>query len=228
MPEMGFLLGFEVMAFLLIVVFLFMRMYRAYRCAHYEVPADDIRKGHRWFMEDIFPEQTYCNISLRKIKHGAKCYSCEICVDDHLMKEANLKIPCKPVSIEGEVTYHHWVQGNLPLYSKCYVCKQDCGVEPHICDVRCAWCRRTAHENCKPDNEACDFGEFKTAIVPPDCVQLKWAGFKGRRHLVVDKARKPNILNWSPVIIVANRKSGNNEGEIILRQFKGTLNSAQV
>jgi hypothetical protein len=57
--------------------------------------------------------------------HGARCDSCGLCVDDGHMKAANKKFPCKPLTESGPVTHHHWIQGNLPLYSKCFVCGDD-------------------------------------------------------------------------------------------------------
>ena len=213
----------------LFVIYLWMRKYRKDRLQHYEVPVSDIRKGHKFYMEDIFPDQTYCNIGHHKIRQGARCESCGVCVDDHSMKEANRRIPCKPVSETGEITTHHWVRGNLYLYSKCFICHEDCGTMAHMCDMRCAWCGRSSHESCVPkDPQPCDLGAFRQFIIPPNCVKLQWRGFKGRRHLVVSEARKPPIQNWSPLIVFGNRKSGNNDGEFILRAFRGILNSSQV
>lgn len=226
--QMDIVSWFLIVVMLMVLAFVLMKLYRLYRLQHYEVRAPDIDRGHRWYMIDIFPEQTYCTIGHYRIKHGATCDSCGVCVDDHNMKTADKQIHCKPVSEIGNRTLHHWVQGNLPLYSKCFICGEDCGVLPQICDVWCAWCRRTAHEDCKQLCDLCDLGRFKTAIVPPNCVRLKQVGIKGRRRLVVSSASHPDIPNWSPLIVVATRKSGNNEGEFILRAFRGFLHPSQV
>jgi hypothetical protein len=61
-----------------------MKIYRRYRLQHYEIPARDVRKGHRWYMVDMFHEQTYCSISHDRIKHGAQT--------KHLLY--NGKLPC--------------------------------------------------------------------------------------------------------------------------------------
>ncbi|VDH97788.1 diacylglycerol kinase (ATP) [Mytilus galloprovincialis] len=217
-----------IMISFMVFAFILMKIYRRYRLQHYEVPARDVRKGHRWYMVDIFPELIYCSFSHDRIKHGARCDSCGLCVDESYMKAANKKFPCKPLTESGPVTHHHWIQGNLPLYSKCFVCGDDCGILPHISDVRCAWCGRSAHENCIYMKEECDMGEFRSSIVPPHCIKLTWTGIKGRRHLVVESVNHPGYKNWSPVIVVGNRKSGNNEGELILRDFRSVLNPTQV
>lgn len=208
------------------------RVYRRRRLKHYEVPARDISKGHRWYMVDIFSKPTYCNVNHDHIIHGAQCDSCGICVDDHIMKQANRLIPCKPLSMVNGTTKHHWVMGNLPLCAKCFVCGEDCGILPQLCDWRCCWCQRTVHEECFTTmGDICDFGSHKSLIVPPNCLLLKRVGLKfmkGRRQLVVSSVRQPSNSNWTPLIVIANRKSGNNDGESLLRTFRSILNPAQV
>lgn len=213
----------------LMVMVLVTRIYRRQRYKHYEVRVHDVSKGHRWVMVSMFSKPTYCSISGSNIIHGSQCDSCSICVDDHNMKLANRNIPCKRLSTKGKYTIHHWVHGNLPLCSTCYVCGEICGIQPQLCDFICRWCQRCVHNGCfqVKDNE-CDFGPYKSVIVPPNCVRLKWVGFKGRRHLIVDSVKCPNIENWSPIIVIANRKSGNNDGESILQAFRSYLNPAQV
>ncbi|KAL3876679.1 hypothetical protein ACJMK2_034483 [Sinanodonta woodiana] len=223
-------MDFLIIVSMLIIMFLLMLLYRKYRKMHYEVPARDISKGHRWIMVDLFPESTFCNISHVRIKDGAKCDSCGICVDDKNMKTADKSIACKPLSLKGEVTPHLWMCGNYPLHSKCSICKENCGVLPDISDFRCCYCKRTVHEKCIPLlSKSCDFDSLAKFIVPPHCVELRRIGLLRRRQrLIVAKARHPGIENWRPLIVVANRKSGNNDGEEILCQFRELLNPAQV
>ena len=76
--------------------------------------------------------------------------------------------------------------------------------------------------------EDCDFGFYKPFIIPPFCISLKKVGIKGNRHLVVDEVNSPADRSWSPLIVIGNRKSGNNEGECVLRSFRGYLNPLQV
>ena len=71
---------------------------------------------------------------------------------------------------------------------------------------------------------------YKQLIVPPSCVKVKWVGLKGtrQRHLIVRNVQHPNIPDWTPLIVIGNRKSGNNDGELILRHFRTILNTPQV
>ncbi|CAL1543259.1 unnamed protein product [Lymnaea stagnalis] len=207
-----------------------MSIYRKYRLRHYSIPVRDPTKGHRFFMVDMFTTLTYCNIEEKRLNDGAQCDTCGICVDDKNMKEANKKIQCKAASTKDAVVRHHWVRGNLPACSNCLVCHQECGVKLALTDLRCAWCKKTVHDNCAARSETCDLGRFRKLIVPPNCIEVKWVGVKGtrQRHLIVQKLKHPQIEDWSPLIVIANRKSGSNDGELILRHFRDILNPAQV
>lgn len=109
------------------------------------------------------------------------------------------------------------------------MCQVDCGTEGALVDFRCCWCQRIVHPNClNKTSENCDFGFYKSFIIPPYCISLKKVGIKGNRHLVVDEVKSPTDQSWSPLIVIGNRKSGNNEGESVLRSFRGYLNPLQV
>ncbi|KAG1650866.1 Diacylglycerol kinase epsilon [Nymphon striatum] len=134
------------------------------------------------------------------------------------------------------------VNWNLLANSICDVCEKNCGIydQPtQLVDYKCCWCQRTVHTSClKKIADVCDLGKFRNFIVPPTWVKLKLVGWKGKRHYVVGDILKPNSnsrnqldsisKNWSPLIVVGNRKSGNNEGEGILQAFRGILNPTQV
>ena len=107
---------------------------------------------------------------------------------------------------------------------------ENCGVKPSLCDVRCTWCDRTVHDKCKDsESEECDLGKYKNLILPPNSLRLKLVGWKGRRHWSVAEIVDPPVnVDWSPLIVLANRESGNQEGEVILRAFRSLLNPAQV
>ncbi|KAH3863132.1 diacylglycerol kinase epsilon-like [Dreissena polymorpha] len=213
---------------LFIIIFVMMHLYKRYRRMHYDLLVWDVTKGHRWVMIDVFTEMTYCNVGKFPIKHGAKCSSCGICAEDGNMREANKKIPCKPLSLKGDGTPHQWIKGNLPACSSCLICGSECGKLRDICDRKCVWCKLVVHDDCDSNGKFCDFGKYRSVIVPPHCVELKRVGLRGRRHLIVSKAQTPSYENWKPVIVLANTKSGNNEGDTILSEFRDILNPAQV
>lgn len=49
-------------------------------------------------------------------------------------------------------------------------------------------------------------------------------GIKVRKYLVIKEVFIFDIENWSFFIVIGNRKSGNNDGDYILRFFKIFLN----
>jgi len=199
------------------------------RRRNYNVPARDISKGHRWCTTDLFSQPTFCNIEECHIIAGAFCDLCGICVRNRHMKAADKRLKCKALSDLASIHCHQWVRGNLPLLSVCAVCEGACGDLPQLADFKCCWCWRTVHEECRETiNESCDCGQYKQFIVPPTSVKLKQVGFKGRRHYVVTSVSDPPVPEWKPLIVLANRKSGSGDGEMILQAFRGLLNPAQV
>ncbi|XP_005999987.1 diacylglycerol kinase epsilon [Latimeria chalumnae] len=188
---------------------------------------------HGWHYTDLFNKPTYCCICTQHILQGAFCVCCGVCVDEECLKEADKHFECKAIMMAGQEDdsmAHHWVRGNVPLCSCCIVCRQQCGTQPKLCDYRCIWCQHTVHEDCMqtlPDNDKCNFGEFRNLIIPP-------------RYLYnINQMRKYHTLNhrkltccfgksWSPLIVLANTRSGNNMGEALLGEFKILLNAVQV
>jgi len=192
----------------------------------------DPRKGHRWIPSDFIIKPTYCNICKASLVRGVFCDTCSSCVHDECENEANKLFACKVMSLsERPSMRHHWVEGNLPLCSTCTTCSSPCGVEPRLCDFRCIWCQNTVHEGqcyAKMDTE-CTFGSRRHIILPPSCVTLKTVGWRGRRSVVINTIRKPpSSESWRPVLIIANPKSGGNEGVKLMSLFRGLLNPAQV
>ena len=47
-----------------------------------------------------------------------------------------------------------------------------------------------------------------------------------RKHVVKDIATPE--YPWQPMLVLANRKSGNNQGQSVLQMFRHLLNPAQV
>lgn len=193
------------------------------------VPLRDISKGHHWYMIDILSHTAYCSVCESLVVDGWYCDSCNICSDNSCVKIADKTIYCKSLCGTGSNMRHHWIRGNLPNESICDVCEKPSGLKNSLSDFRCCWCQRTVHTNCQPMiAEICDFGRFREFIIPPYCIKLKMLGWKGRRHHVVGEVKAPAYDPWTPLVVIANRKSGNNEGDLILRAFRGILNPAQV
>lgn len=191
----------------------------------------DPHRGHRWNHTDFLDKPTYCNWCKASVFRGSFCDTCGLAVHDQCLGATNKKHACKVVVLSKRcIMKHHWVRGNLPLTSACEICRMHCGTEPRLCDLRCVWCQRTVHENCiQMISRDCDFGRFQTMIVPPYSITVKYERWKGTyRRYMVREVDPPKCKNWSPLLVLANRKSGENEGEKLLRAFRELLNPIQV
>ena len=83
-------------------------------------------------------------------------------------------------------------------------------------DFRCVWCRQFVHEHCRDmlRPAECNLGAFRRSLVPPNCVQLKREGIldgSARQRWVLSRVTAPSnsaAIDWSPLLVVANRSSG--------------------
>ncbi|KAL2087125.1 hypothetical protein ACEWY4_018184 [Coilia grayii] len=193
-----------------------------------------VRKSkHGWHYTDLFNKPTYCCVCSQHILQGAFCDCCGICADEQCLRRADRTMLCKeimsPPQADGTLT-HRWVRGNVPLCSYCAVCKQQCGTQPKLCDYRCVWCQTTVHEDCKvslEEGERCDLGEFHCLIIPPHYLH----NVNKLRRRQPDEYSKLAVAcgeDWTPVLVLANTRSGNNMGEALLREFRTLLNPVQV
>lgn len=130
---------------------------------------------------------------------------------------------------------HHWIRGNVPVHSTCTVCSEECGDQGALMDYRCCWCQRISHEDesCYDliSDQNCDLGKWKLMIVPPYGLRVKKIWSKGRRQIVIDSLSSDTFEpsdEWTPLVVIANKTSGDNEGDKILRAFRSILNPAQV
>lgn len=136
--------------------------------------------------------------------------------------------------MNDSVQHHLWTHGNLPLNQECCVCKEDIDSEqnePGLYAFRCAWCQRCVHDSCfdEEDNledEECDFGEFHDFIVPPKSMIV--ARTRGAPKLHLTGIETPDIDRWSPLIVIANTKSGSSEAREAVATLRGYLNPLQV
>uniref|UniRef100_A0A8C9R8A7 Diacylglycerol kinase n=1 Tax=Scleropages formosus TaxID=113540 RepID=A0A8C9R8A7_SCLFO len=191
------------------------------------------KSKHDWRYTDLFSKPTYCCVCCQHVLRGAFCDCCGVCADERCLRRADRALPCKevvaPARDDGSLA-HHWVRGNVPLCSYCAVCKQQCGTQPKLCDLRCIWCQTVVHDDCKPnleDEGRCDLGEFRTLIIPPH--YLHHINKLRRRH--PDEYCKLAALcgsGWTPVLVLANTRSGNNMAEALLGEFRMLLNPVQV
>ena len=187
-------------------------------------------RGHSWFGADFMDKPTYCNSCKELFVTGHCCDSCGVyaCSTESCVQMADKMIACKALSLShNTILKHHWIRGNLPLCKECVDCREFCGREPRIMDIRCVWCQTVCHDDCqKPTNE-CDLGKYQKWIVPPTSITLKAVWIKGmRKHVVRDVT--PPSYDWKPMLVLANRKSGDGLGEQVLQMFRYLLNPIQV
>lgn len=65
-------------------------------------------------------------------------------------------------------------------------------------------------------------------IIPPGSLEVINRRSTMRRRLHLRSIIRPNWLDWNPIIVVGNRKAGNNDGDQILSLFRRLLNPAQI
>ena len=100
------------------------------------------------------------------------------------------------------------------------------------------WCWRTAHEtclNCVSSNlvEECDFGQFSRLLLKPNLISSSETFLNATNELALSdvtiSTSKVSLMhNWTPLIVFANPKSGNNDADIIAKSLTTLLNPLQV
>ncbi|RXN14218.1 diacylglycerol kinase epsilon [Labeo rohita] len=179
---------------------------------------DLFRKSkHGWHYTDLFNKPTYCCVCSQPILQGAFCDCCGICADEQCIQRADRILSCKEIMTQSQTDgmfYHQWVRGNVPLASYCAECKQQCGTQPKLCDYSL-------------NDDLCDLGEFHSVIIPP--YYLYQVNKLRRRHPdEYSKLAAGCGSGWTPVLVLANTRSGNNMGEVLLGEFRTLLNPVQV
>ncbi|CAL8389129.1 unnamed protein product [Arctogadus glacialis] len=191
------------------------------------------KSKHGWHYTDLFHKPTYCCVCSQHILNGAFCDCCGVCADEQCLRRADRSLVCKEIMApprSNGTSEHHWVRGNVPLASYCLVCELQCGTQPKLCDFRCIWCQSTVHDDCIPsmtDRGRCDLGEFRSLIIPHHYL---YNVNKLRRRLPEDYSKLGSSCGrgWTPVLVLANTRSGNNMGDDLLKQFRILLNPVQV
>ncbi|KTG46065.1 hypothetical protein cypCar_00029994 [Cyprinus carpio] len=184
-----------------------------------KVPLKDLfrKSKHGWHCTDLFNKPTYCCVCSQPILQGAFCDCCGICADEGCIQRADRILSCKEIMTQSQTDgrfHHQWVRGNVPLASYCAKCKQQCGTQPKLCDYSL-------------NEDLCDLGEFRSVIIPP--YYLYQVNKLRRRH--PDEYSKLAAVcgsGWTPVLVLANTRSGNNMGNVLLGEFRTLLNPVQV
>lgn len=100
------------------------------------------------------------------------------------------------------------------------VCNDECAMEPGLVDFQCCWCQRSVHEECQNEvSKICDFGKFRSMIVPPWCVQVARYKKTLRRHFLLKGVKDPNWDNWSPLIVIGNTSNSSLVCNRVSRNF---------
>ncbi|XP_031441285.1 diacylglycerol kinase eta isoform X3 [Clupea harengus] len=187
---------------------------------------------HNWYACS-HARPTFCNVCRDTLpgvtSHGLSCEVCKF--KAHKRCAVRSTNNCKWTTLasvgndimedeDGVSMPHQWLEGNLPVSAKCVVCDRNCGSVRRLQDWRCLWCKAIVHSSCKELMEKqCPLGQCRVSILPPTALNsIDSDGFW--------KSASPS--SFSPLLVLVNSKSGDNQGVKFLRKFKQLLNPAQV
>ncbi|GMS97122.1 hypothetical protein PENTCL1PPCAC_19297 [Pristionchus entomophagus] len=195
--------------------------------------------GHRWSASS-HNRPTFCNVCREKFTgvpwHGMACEICKMKV--HKRCAESVRESCKwtmaesiPATMqyinpENSIGPHQWLQGNLPMGSRCVVCEKACGSVLKLQDLRCLWCAQCVHDSCESSlPRYCLLGTSALSVLPP--VALERVDKDGRAK-IRDDAVGGDYGGGSPLLVIVNSKSGDNQGTRLIRKLRRLLNPIQV
>ncbi|XP_073982574.1 diacylglycerol kinase eta isoform X2 [Rhodnius prolixus] len=194
----------------------------------------DLLSGRHSWLSTSHARPTYCNICRDALSgvtsHGLSCSICKYKVHKRCSSKAINNCKWTTLASVGKEIIedkdgnlympHQWMEGNLPVSSKCAVCDKTCGSVLRLQDWRCLWCKETVHTACRPSHpEHCPLGPARVSVVPPTALHSVGSD---------DAWEAIRPQGCSPLLVFVNSKSGDNQGVKFLKRFKQILNPAQV